>query len=101
MESHGNWWDLSHHIADEARHAMWLTDLLVWEPTLATPGSSYIDEFDRLVDREYFDPKRNLEDGMIAALAAINVTEKRGCEYFSAHIHALKQAPKRRKHQNP
>jgi hypothetical protein len=30
---------------------------------------------------------------MIAALAAINVTEKRGCEYFSAHIHALKQTP--------
>jgi len=29
--------DLSHHIADEARHAMWLTDLLVvgsrhWQP---------------------------------------------------------------------
>jgi hypothetical protein len=30
---------------------------------------------------------------MIASLAAINVTEKRGCEYFSAHIYALKQAP--------
>ncbi|MGV2390568.1 MAG UNVERIFIED_CONTAM: hypothetical protein LVR29_27080 [Microcystis novacekii LVE1205-3] len=24
------------------------------------------------------------------ALAAINVTEKRGCEYFAAHIYALK-----------
>lgn len=30
---------------------------------------------------------------MISTLAAINVTEKRGCEYFSAHIYALKQAP--------
>lgn len=87
--------DLSHHISDEARHAMWLTDLLVdLGADIGTPpGSSYIDEFDRLVDREFFDPKRNLEDGIIAALAAINVTEKRGCEYFSAHIHALKQAP--------
>ena len=87
--------DLSHHIADEARHALWLTDLLVdLGANVGTPpGSSYIDEFDRLVDREVFDPKRNLEDGIIALLAAINVTEKRGCEYFSAHIHALKQAP--------
>ena len=87
--------DLSHHIADEARHAMWLTDLLVdLGANIGTPpGSSYIDEFDRLVDREFFDTKRNLEDGIIAVLAAINVTEKRGCEYFSAHIHALKQAP--------
>ena len=87
--------DLSHHIADEARHAMWLTDLLVdLGANVGTPpGSSYIDEFDRLVDREVFDPKRNLEDGIIALLAAINVTEKRGCEYFSAHIYALKQAP--------
>jgi hypothetical protein len=87
--------DLSHHIADEARHAMWLTDLLVdlGADIGNPPGSSYIDEFDRLVDREYFDPKRNLEDGITSALAAINVTEKRGCEYFSAHIHALKQAP--------
>ncbi|MCZ0903138.1 DUF455 domain-containing protein, partial [Microcoleus sp. HI-ES] len=32
-------------------------------------------------------------DFVISSLAAINVTEKRGCEYFSAHIHALKQAP--------
>jgi hypothetical protein len=30
---------------------------------------------------------------VISALVAINVTEKRGCEYFAAHIHALKSAP--------
>ncbi|MBR8835755.1 MAG: ferritin-like domain-containing protein [Stigonema ocellatum SAG 48.90 = DSM 106950] len=87
--------DLSHHVCDEARHSMWLTDLLVeLDANVGTPsGSSYIDEFERLIDRESDDPKRNLQDGVIAALAAINVTEKRGCEYFSAHIHALKQAP--------
>lgn len=87
--------DLSRHVSDEARHAVWLTDLLyelgadIGKP----PGVSYIDEFDRLIDQEQYDPKENLEETMIAALAAINVTEKRGCEYFSAHIHALKQAP--------
>ncbi len=87
--------DLSHHISDEARHAMWLTDLLVdlGADVGTPPGTSYIDEFDRLIDRESYNPQRNLEDGIIAALAAINVTEKRGCEYFSAHIHALKNAP--------
>ncbi len=87
--------DLSHHISDEARHAMWLTDLLVelGADVGNPPGTSYIDEFDRLLDKEAYNPKSNLEDGIIAALAAINVTEKRGCEYFSAHIHALKQAP--------
>ncbi|OUL24192.1 DUF455 domain-containing protein [Nostoc sp. RF31YmG] len=87
--------DLSHHISDEARHAMWLTDLLVdLGADLGTPpGSSYIDEFDRLIDRESFNANSNLEDGIIAALAAINITEKRGCEYFSAHIYALKKAP--------
>lgn len=85
--------DLSRHISDEARHAMWLTDLLidlgfkVGKP----PGVSYIDEFNRLLDAESYNPNKNLEDYMIAALAAINVTEKRGCEYFSAHIYALKQ----------
>ncbi|MEG4089561.1 ferritin-like domain-containing protein [Microcoleus sp. Pol12B4] len=84
--------DLSRHISDEARHAMWLTDLLVdlGQKVGTPPGVSYIDEFDRLLDKEQY---RNLDDGIIAALAAINVTEKRGCEYFSAHIHALKQAP--------
>jgi rubrerythrin len=87
--------DLSHHISDEARHAMWLTDLLIdlGADVGTPPGSSYIDEFDRLIDRESFNTKADLEDGMIAALAAINITEKRGCEYFSAHIYALKQAP--------
>ncbi|MEG4861305.1 ferritin-like domain-containing protein [Microcoleus sp. K1-B6] len=84
--------DLSRHISDEARHAMWLTDLLVdlGKNVGTPPGISYIDEFERLLDKEQY---RNLDDGIIAALAAINVTEKRGCEYFSAHIHALKQAP--------
>lgn len=87
--------DLSHHISDEARHAVWLTDLLVdLGADIGTPpGTLYVDEFERLIDRESFDAQRNLEDGMIAAIAAINVTEKRGCEYFSAHIHALKAAP--------
>ncbi|MDZ8049920.1 MAG: ferritin-like domain-containing protein [Aulosira sp. ZfuVER01] len=87
--------DLSHHISDEARHAMWLTDLLIdlGANIGKPPGSSYIDEFDRLIDRESFNENSNVEDGMIAALAAINITEKRGCEYFSAHIYALKKAP--------
>jgi hypothetical protein len=87
--------DLSRHISDEARHAMWLTDLLVdlGQNVGTPPGISYIDEFERLLDKEAYDSKRNLDDGIIAALVAINVTEKRGCEYFSAHIHALKQAP--------
>ncbi|EAW37042.1 ferritin-like domain-containing protein [Lyngbya sp. PCC 8106] len=87
--------DLSHHVSDEARHAVWLTDLLydLGADLGKPPGSSYIDEFDRLLDQEQYDPEQNLEDGIIAALAAINVTEKRGCEYFSAHIYALKQAP--------
>lgn len=87
--------DLSHHVADEARHAMWLTDLLVdlgfdiGKP----PGMSYINEFERLIDWESYDSQANVENGLIASLAAINVTEKRGCEYFSAHIYALKAAP--------
>lgn len=87
--------DLSRHVSDEGRHAMWLTDLLYeLGADLGTPpGSSYIDEFDRLLDKEQFEGQSNLEDGIVAALAAINVTEKRGCEYFSAHIHALKNAP--------
>lgn len=86
--------DLSHHIADEARHAMWLTDLLIdlgWNVG-KPPGVSYIDSFEQLLDQDSYG-EENLEDGMIASLAAINVTEKRGCEYFSAHIYALKQAP--------
>jgi rubrerythrin len=54
---------------------------------------SYIDEFERLINKDKYEASSNPEDGMIAALAAINATEKRGCEYFSAHIYALKQAP--------
>ncbi|NET31248.1 MAG: ferritin-like domain-containing protein [Cyanothece sp. SIO1E1] len=87
--------DLSRHVSDEARHAMWLTDLLVdLGADIGTPpGSSYIDEFERLLDQDQYESEAQLEEGLIAALAAINVTEKRGCEYFSAHIYALKQAP--------
>lgn len=86
--------DLSRHVSDEARHAMWLTDLLTdIDSSVGTPpGSSYIEEFERLLDREQADPQQP-DDFIISSLAAINVTEKRGCEYFSAHIHALKQAP--------
>ncbi|MEG4964257.1 MULTISPECIES: ferritin-like domain-containing protein [unclassified Microcoleus] len=87
--------DLSRHISDEARHAMWLTDLLVdiGQNVGTPPGVSYIDEFERLYDSEQQDPTKDREDFVISSLAAINVTEKRGCEYFGAHIHALKQAP--------
>lgn len=87
--------DLSRHISDEARHAVWLTDLLVdlGSDISTPPGSSYIDEFERLLDREQKDPAKDRDDFVISSLAAINVTEKRGCEYFSAHIYALKQAP--------
>jgi len=83
--------ELSHHVADEARHAYWLTDLLddLGADLGTPPGTSYIDEFERLLDT---DGENNKEDVVIAALAAINVTEKRGCEYFSAHIKALKEA---------
>ncbi len=86
--------DVSRHISDEARHAMWLTDLLVdLGADIGTPpGSSYIGEFERLLDREYVTPDEGLDDFLISTLAAINVTEKRGCEYFAAHIYALKQA---------
>lgn len=87
--------DLSRHIADEARHAMWLTDLLVdiGSSVGTPPGSSYIQEFERLLDAELHDVETDLDGFLISTLAAINVTEKRGCEYFSAHIYALKQAP--------
>jgi uncharacterized ferritin-like protein (DUF455 family) len=87
--------DLSHHVCDEARHAVWLTDLLVeLGADIGTPpGVSYIGEFERLLDQEKYQQENQKEDAMIAALAAINVTEKRGCEYFSAHIQALKEAP--------
>lgn len=87
--------DLSRHISDEARHAMWLTDLLVEldGPVNTPPGTSYIDEFERLLDHSRPEDAESLDDFVISTLAAINVTEKRGCEYFSAHIYALKQAP--------
>ncbi|HEY9609952.1 ferritin-like domain-containing protein [Allocoleopsis sp.] len=87
--------DLSHHVCDEARHAMWLTDLLVeLGAAIGTPpGVSYIGEFERLLDQEKYQQENQKEEAIIAALVAINVTEKRGCEYFSAHIQALKEAP--------
>ncbi len=87
--------DLSRHVSDEARHAMWLTDLLVdLGADIGTPpGVSYIDEFERLIEPDTNKDPSQIEEGLIYALAAINVTEKRGCEYFSAHIHALRNAP--------
>lgn len=87
--------DLSRHISDEARHASWLTDLLVeLDTNVGTPeGVSYINEFERLLDSQAQDTETDWENFVISSLAAINVTEKRGCEYFSAHIHALKEAP--------
>ena len=85
--------DLSRHISDEARHAMWLTDLLYgMGEEIGTPASgSYIDELNRLLDVGDDDVQR--EDVLIAVLASINATEKRGCQAFSAHIAALRQAP--------
>ena len=82
--------DLSHHVADEARHAVWLTDLLyeLGEEIGTPPGTSYIDEFERFISYETIAP----EDAIIESLAAINVTEKRGCEYFAAHIRALQKS---------
>lgn len=85
--------DLSHHVSDEARHAAWLTDLLVelGADVSKPPGISYVEEFERLLDRE--DGEKDHDDLLINSIAAINVTEKRGCEFFSAHIYALKKAP--------
>jgi rubrerythrin len=85
--------DLARHVSDEARHAVWLTDLLYeMGEDLGTPESgSYIDELNRLLDLNGSDVQR--EDGLIAALASINATEKRGCQAFSAHIAALREAP--------
>ena len=87
--------DISHHIYEEAGHASWLTDLLIdlGSDVGTPPGVSYINEFERLLDSDQKDPAKDLDDFVISSLAAINVTEKRGCEYFSAHIYALKQAP--------
>jgi rubrerythrin len=85
--------DLARHVSDEARHAVWLTDLLYeLGEDLGTPESgSYIDELNRLLDMSVDDVQQ--EDGLIAALASINATEKRGCQAFSAHITALREAP--------
>lgn len=87
--------DLSRHVVEESRHALWLTELLIdlGAEVNTPPGLSYIDEFERLIDQESFKSEHQLEDAIIEALVAINVTEKRGCEYFAAHIHALKSAP--------
>jgi rubrerythrin len=87
--------DLSNHIAEESRHALWLTDLLidlgadVGMPT----GISYIDAFEKLIDQEAYGNDAEKDNIIIAGIAAINATEKRGCEFFSAHIEALKEAP--------
>lgn len=85
--------ELSHHINDEARHAVWLTDLLcdLGEEIANPPSGNYIDELNRLFDKSGGEIQQ--EDGLIAVLASINATEKRGCQAFSAHIHALRQAP--------
>lgn len=85
--------ELSHHINDEARHAVWLTDLLCeMGEEIGNPKSgSYIDELNSLFDKSADSVQQ--EDGLIAALASINATEKRGCQTFSAHIAALRQAP--------
>ncbi|MEB3308393.1 MAG: ferritin-like domain-containing protein [Cyanobacteriota bacterium] len=85
--------ELSHHVCDEARHAVWLTDLLYeLGEELSNPDSgSYIDELNRLLDMTGDAVQQ--EEGLIAALASINATEKRGCQAFSAHIAALRKAP--------
>jgi hypothetical protein len=85
--------ELSHHISDEARHAVWLTDLLydMGEEIGNLESGSYIDELNRLFDKSGDEVQS--EEGLIAVLASINATEKRGCQAFSAHIAALKQAP--------
>jgi hypothetical protein len=85
--------ELSHHISDEARHAMWLTDLLyeLGEEIGNPESGSYIDELNRLFDKSPEEVQS--EDGLIAVLASINATEKRGCQAFSAHIAALRAAP--------
>jgi hypothetical protein len=80
--------DLSNHVREEAQHAFWLTDLLYdLGADLGTPGGpSYIDEYEKLIGYDGSTPD------VIGTLAAINVTEKRGCSFFSAHIKALKNA---------
>jgi rubrerythrin len=84
--------ELSHHVKEEANHAEWLTDLLyeLGADIGTPPGVSYIDNFERLLG---YSDIQDQETVVIEALAAINVTEKRGCEYFSAHIKVLKENP--------
>jgi rubrerythrin len=84
--------ELSHHVKEEANHAEWLTDLLyeLGADIGTPPGVSYIDNFERLLG---YSDIQDEETVVIEALAAINVTEKRGCEYFSAHIKVLKENP--------
>ncbi|HAN46955.1 MAG TPA: DUF455 domain-containing protein [Cyanobacteria bacterium UBA8156] len=84
--------DLSHHIADEARHAAWLTDLLwdLGENLNTPPGVAYLDELTRLLPSA---TEVSTIDKAVDTLAAINIAEKRGCEYFAAHIRALDKAP--------
>jgi hypothetical protein len=86
--------DLSHHVADEARHALWLTDLLVdLGAEVGTPQAVlHRLSLSGCWIKDSFQGPNCLEDGVISALVAINVTEKRGCEYFAAHIHALESA---------
>ena len=86
--------DLSRHVVDESRHAMWLTDLLIeiGAEVGTPPGLSYIDAFEDLLEGVSPTDPHQKEAMVISALAAINVTEKRGCEYFSAHLHALDSA---------
>ncbi|MFN7317529.1 MAG: DUF455 domain-containing protein, partial [Microcystis sp.] len=57
--------ELSHHVADEARHAYWLTDLLIelGADVGKPPGLSYIDEFERLLDQDQFQGEEQREDG--------------------------------------
>ncbi len=87
--------ELSRHVSDEARHAMWLTDLLVdlGVDMGKPPGIFYAEEYERLLGQDAYDPNRNLEDGLITLLVSTNILEKRGCEFFAAHIYVLKQAP--------
>lgn len=86
--------DISNHIVEESRHALWLTDLLIdlGEDVGQPTGISYIDAFEKLIDQEAYTNEANRDDIIIDSLAAINATEKRGCEIFSAHIEALKEA---------
>ncbi|MFM7267962.1 MAG: DUF455 domain-containing protein, partial [Cyanobium sp.] len=61
--------ELSHHISDEARHAVWLTDLLceMGEEIGNPPSGNYIDELNRLFDKSGGEIQQ--EDGLIAVLA--------------------------------